>query len=277
MDQDLYQVDVFTDRYFHGNPAGVCILQGPASVDWMQDVAAEMNLSETAFLYPEGEGFRLRWFTPQTEVDLCGHATVGSAHVLWETESLPRSRRIRFFTNSGELTAEWDNGSITVDFPAIPTVEADPPDGLMEALGVAGEWFGMGDQHYLVQVRSETDVRSARPDYTALARVADRPVILSSRASSPQYDIVSRFFAPCIGINEDPVTGFAHCCLGPFWGVRLGRNTICAHQASTRTGDVFVTLRENRVLLTGNALTVFRIKLLPDVASTNSPVAENGV
>jgi PhzF family phenazine biosynthesis protein len=258
----IVQVDAFTSTPFSGNPAAVCVLPGPAEVKWMQSVAAEMNLSETAFLHREGDGFQLRWFTPTVEVDLCGHATLASAHVLWEEGHLGRGERAHFASKSGTLTAEWRDGLIELDFPAGPTSAARAPAELTQGLGVEFTFVGTTPFDYLVEVASEEVVRGLRPDMNALARIDARGIIVTARATTPRYDFVSRFFGPNAGIPEDPVTGSAHCALGPYWQARLGKDAFFAHQASPRGGDVRVTVAGSRVKLGGQAVTVLRGELV---------------
>jgi len=257
----LFQVDAFTDRRFAGNPAAVCLLEGPADEGWMQTVAAEMNLSETAFLHPLGEGFGLRWFTPTVEVALCGHATLASAHVLWETGRLEPGAEARFETKSGLLTAQRDGEWIWLDFPAMPPSAAEAPAGLLEAVGTPSAQVYRGGEDYIVEIDSEAAVRSLRPDLGALAAIKARGVAVTAPASMDGYDFVSRFFAPAAGIPEDPVTGSAHCALGPLWGQRLGKTELLAYQASARGGTVRVRLAGDRVLLGGQAVTVFTTEL----------------
>jgi len=258
----IVQVDAFTDKPFAGNPAAVCILPGPKGERWMQDVAREMNLSETAFLHRENDGYRLRWFTPAVEVALCGHATLASAHVLWQDRHVPEGARARFHTQSGVLTAERRGDWIELDFPATPATPAQPPAGLVEALGVASTWVGRSRFDYLVEVETEDVVRRLAPGFGALARAEARGVIVTSRASTPESDFVSRFFAPRAGVNEDPVTGSAHCTLAPFWSQRLGKTEMVAYQASARGGVVRVRVQGDRVILGGQALTVLRGELV---------------
>jgi PhzF family phenazine biosynthesis protein len=258
----IVQVDAFANRPFGGNPAAVCVLAAPRDDHWMQDVAREMNLAETAFLHPEDEGYRLRWFTPAVEVALCGHATLASAHVLWEEGHLPVGRQARFHTRSGVLTADRRDDWIELDFPATPPAPAPAPPGLAAALRLAPRWVGRSTFDYLVEVDSEDTVRSLKPDLFALERIEARGVIVTSRATTPGYDFVSRFFAPRTGVPEDPVTGSAHCALGPFWSERLGRTEMTAYQASLRGGVVRVRLAGDRVLLSGQAVTVLRGELL---------------
>jgi PhzF family phenazine biosynthesis protein len=258
----IVQVDAFTDQPFRGNPAAVCVLPEPRDDRWMQEVAREMNLSETAFLLREGDGFRLRWFTPAVEVDLCGHATLASAHVLWEDGHLEHGRPARFHTRSGLLTAERDGEWIELDFPAKPEEEAVASADLVRALGVTPTYVGRSHFDLLVEVESEAAVRGLRPDMGRLRSVPARGVIVTSRADSPEYDFVSRFFAPRVGVDEDPVTGSAHCCLGPYWQKRLGKDEFVAYQASARGGVVRVRVVDDRVRLAGRAVTVLKAELL---------------
>ena len=258
----IVQVDAFTSTPFAGNPAAVCVLSGPRDASWMQDVAREMNLSETAFLLAENTGYRLRWFTPAEEVALCGHATLASAHVLWEDGHLAAGAPARFHTQSGLLTAERRGDWIELDFPATPAAPAPPPAGLAKALGVTARWCGRSKFDYLVELDSEATVRSLEPDFSALRRVEARGVIVTSRAETPGYDFVSRFFAPRVGIDEDPVTGSAHCALTPFWSERLRRSEMTAFQASPRGGVLRVRVAGDRVGLGGQAVTVLRGELV---------------
>jgi PhzF family phenazine biosynthesis protein len=254
--------DAFTGEAFAGNPAAVCVLEAPRSDSWMQAVAREMNLAETAFLLRAGDGFGLRWFTPAVEVDLCGHATLASAHVLWEEGHLDRATEARFHTRSGLLTATRQDGWITLDFPATPPVPTDPPPELAHALGVPIRFAARTPFDYLVELESDAAVRSLAPDMGRLARLGGRGVIVTSRSATPGFDFVSRFFGPAVGIPEDPVTGSAHCALGPLWGERLGKTSLVGYQASSRGGVVRVALKGERVLLSGQAVTVLRAELL---------------
>jgi predicted PhzF superfamily epimerase YddE/YHI9 len=254
-------VDAFTDRLFGGNPAAVCLLSAAREADWMQAVAREMNLSETAFLVPREDGFGLRWFTPSVEVDLCGHATLASAHVLYETGALEPRRPARFHTKSGLLTAENSGEWIQMDFPAEPAVPADPPEDLLQGLGATPAYVGRNRLDYLVELGSEQEVRGLTPDFRLLAKLGTRGVIVTSRCAALDIDFVSRFFAPGAGIDEDPVTGSAHCCLGPYWEARLGKSDLVGYQASARGGTVRVRPLGHRVLLGGRAVTVLRGQL----------------
>jgi PhzF family phenazine biosynthesis protein len=258
----IVQVDAFADRPFRGNPAAVCVLPAPRDDAWMQDLAREMNLAETAFLQPRDGGYELRWFTPAVEVALCGHATLASAHVLWEDGILPSDRQARFHTKSGLLTADRRGDWIELDFPVTRPAAAPPPEGLSAALGATPRWVGRSRFDYLVELDSETQVRALTPDLAALERVETRGVIVTSRSATAGYDFVSRFFAPRTGVPEDPVTGSAHCALTPFWSERLGRTTMTGYQASARGGIVRVRLAGDRVVLGGQAVTVMRGELL---------------
>ena len=253
----IVQVDAFTDKPFGGNPAAVCVLPGARSKAWMQAVAREMNLSETAFLVRREGAHDLRWFTPSVEVALCGHATLASAHVLWETGQLAPAEQARFHTKSGLLTAERAaSGWIEMDFPAKREEPSPEPPGLAEALGVRARYIGKNLFDYIVEVDSENVVRGVKPDFSRLASLPVRGTIVTSRSASPPYDFVSRFFAPAAGVNEDPVTGSAHCCLTPFWASRLGKTEMLAYQASPRGGVVRVRLAGDRVKLGGQAVTM---------------------
>jgi predicted PhzF superfamily epimerase YddE/YHI9 len=262
MSVPLYQVDAFTGVPFAGNPAAVCLLEGPREEAWMQNVAREMNLSETAFLHPRDDGFALRWFTPAVEVDLCGHATLASAHVLWETGRLAADQRARFHTRSGPLGAGRRGGWIELDFPATPPTPAAPPAGLEEALGARALHVAKSRFDYLVEVDSEEAVRRLRPDLVRLGTLPARGVMVTSLAAGAGYDFVSRFFAPQSGVPEDPVTGSAHCCLTPFWSARLGKLEMTARQLSARGGEIRVRLAGDRVILGGQAVTVLRGELV---------------
>jgi len=268
----FFQVDAFADAAFRGNPAAVCLLDEPASAEWMQHVAAEMNLSETAFLVPNNDpstgsgqvGWNLRWFTPTTEVDLCGHATLASAHVLWETDRLAPDAPAYFDTRSGKLIATRDGEEITLDFPATPPEPAEAPDGLLDAFRVEPKHVGRSRFDYLIEVADAATVRDLVPDFAALGRVEARGIIVTSRGDGNEADFVSRFFAPAAGVDEDPVTGSAHCCLAPYWSAKLGRADLVGYQASRRGGTVRVHTDGDRVRLSGRAVTVLRGELLAE-------------
>src|SRR5947209_6628900 len=261
----IVQVDAFTNQPFAGNPAAVCVLpdgaaEKPGEV-WMRNVAREMNLSETAFLLPrnkpENGGYELRWFTPTVEVALCGHATVASAHVLWQDGHLPAGQQARFHTRSGLLTADQRGDWIELDFPAKAAVPADAPLDLLPALGVdIARFIGKNAFDYLVEVESESKLRSLSPDHSSLRKLPVRGVIVTARSNRPEFDFVSRFFAPGSGVDEDPVTGSAHTALGPYWAGLLGKKEFVAFQASDRGGVVKVRMEGDRVKLGGQAVTV---------------------
>lgn len=263
MNQRIHVVDAFTDRAFAGNPAAVCILSGPRDDGWRRAVAREMNLSETAFLERRADGsYTLRWFTPAVEVDLCGHATLASAHILWETGDAAPAEPVRFHTRSGILSAVRKGDWIEMDFPAEPEEPAVAPRELVEALGAEPLYTGRNRFDVLVEVGDERIVRELVPDMTRLKNVDMRGVIVTSRSLSAGYDFVSRFFAPAVGVDEDPVTGSAHCCLGPYWGAKLGKTSLSALQVSARGGILRVGLKKDRVLIGGQAVTVLRAELV---------------
>jgi PhzF family phenazine biosynthesis protein len=256
----IYHVDAFTDRPFGGNPAAVCVLDSAKDGQWMQAVAAEMNLSETAFVVRGIDAFGLRWFAPRAEVDLCGHATLATAHILWETGRLARNHEARFETKSGLLTAIQSKGGISLDFPATPPTDAIPPPVLLAALGLSASevhYVGRSGFDYLVEVAEEAIVRRVNPDFATLAGVPVRGTIVTSAPrTGADYDFVSRFFGPAVGVNEDPATGSSHCCLGPYWAAKTGKAEFRAYQASAREGRIQVSVRGDRIGLTGNAVTI---------------------
>jgi PhzF family phenazine biosynthesis protein len=257
----LFHVDAFTHRPFAGNPAAVCLLPSRMEDSWLQAVAREMNLSETAFLITQPDHFELRWFTPKVEVDLCGHATLASAHILWQ-QGQATGAEIRFSTRSGILKAIRHGDNIELDFPLKPEKEAEAPPGLLQALGISAQYVGKNQFDYLVEVESEAILRGMSPDFKHLATVPVRGIIVTSRSDDPRFDFVSRFFAPASGVDEDPVTGSAHCCLGDFWSKRLGKKELVAFQASARGGVVKVRVTKDRAFLGGKAVTVARGELL---------------
>lgn len=254
----LIQVDAFSDRPFSGNPAAICLLEEDVDSEWMQSLAEEMNLSETAFVRPLDEGFGLRWFTPVAEVDLCGHATLASAHVLWSEGLAATDAPIQFHTRSGVLPCRKQGETIELDFPTTPPSEAEPPDGLCDSLGVHPTYCGKTQFDTLLIVETEDTVRSLSPDFTRLREFPTRGIIVSSACRDPAIDFISRYFAPAFGIDEDPVTGSAHCCLGPYWAEELGKTKLNAFQSSQRGGHVRVSVEGGRTLLGGKAVTVMR-------------------
>ena len=220
-----------------------------------------MNLSETAFLVKHPDYFDLRWFTPTVEVDLCGHATPLPAYILWQ-QSLATGDEIRFSTKSGILKAMCRGDDIALDFPLKPEEATKAPAGLLEALGVSAKYVGKNQFDYLVEVESEAALRRIAPDFKRLATLPVRGTIVTSASADPQFDFVSRFFAPAAGIDEDPVTGSAHCCLGDFWRKRLDKAEFLAFQASSRGGVVKVRVVKDRAFLGGKAVTVAQGELL---------------
>ena len=257
----LTVVDAFTPRPFAGNPAAVCLLAEAADEQWMRNIAVEMNLAETAFLLPQKDGYRLRWLTPESEVDLCGHATLASAHLLWSDGHQPAESEIRFYTRSGLLTARQKDGMIWLDFPAKPAVAAPDPIGFAAALGTPALWIGRNEFDYLVEIGDEATLRALASNQAALIAVETRGIIVTSRArAGAEYDFVSRFFAPREGIPEDPVTGSAHTALAPYWAAKLGRTTLTGYQASRRGGMVRTVVQGDRVLLGGQAVIVSRVE-----------------
>ena len=260
---EIVQVDAFSERAFGGNPAAVCLLARERPAEWMQRVAAEMNLSETAFLVPEADGYRLRWFTPAVEVDLCGHATLASAHHLWEAGVLGATEAAVFHTRSGRLEARRQGEWIEMDFPLDRPRAADPAPGLAEALGARPTGELRSKLYRLVELESEAVVRGLEPDVGGIGRAAPEGLIVTARADGDEFDFVSRFFAPELGVDEDPVTGSAHCVLAPYWTERLGRDELVGYQASARGGVVRVRVMGDRVVLAGRAITVLRGELQP--------------
>ncbi|MBD3286953.1 PhzF family phenazine biosynthesis isomerase [candidate division WOR-3 bacterium] len=261
----IYQVDSFTAEVFKGNPAAVCILADEVSAGWMQGVAAEMNLSETAFLFKKGTGFSLRWFTPKVEVDLCGHATLASAHVLWEQGYLAPGEEARFYTASGLLEARRKRTWIELDFPAQPEAPLEESAyvsaTLTNALGTTPSYLGKNEFAILAGYKDEKTIRQMKPDIELLGTLPGLGVIVTAPCEGLEYDFVSRFFAPGAGIDEDPVTGAAHCCLGPYWAAGLGKKDLVGYQASQRGGVVRVKVTGDRVILGGQAVTVLRGEL----------------
>lgn len=262
MNKLLYQVDSFTAMPFKGNPAGVYIMETAADETLMKNIAAEMNLSETAFLYPVENGYHLRWFTPEAEVALCGHATLATAHILWEQGFLAPNVDAVFHTLSGQLTARNLNKGIELDFPATAPMKGDPPDGLIDALGVQPLYVGKNKFDYLVELSSVDEVINCKPNFSELKKTGSRGVMITAEDKIGKYDFVSRFFAPGVGIDEDPVTSSAHCTLGPYWAEKLGKTELSAFQASKRGGEVGIKIDGDRIKLTGQAVTVFKIEMI---------------
>lgn len=252
----VYQVDAFTNQPFKGNPAAVCPLDAWLPDELMQKIAMENNLAETAFIVPYEDAFQIRWFTPTTEVALCGHATLASAHVFFSHLHYA-TNPIRFFSKSGWLTVTKEiDGKLTLDFPADPAMPADVPEGLFEALNVHPSLVFKGKFDYLVELRNEEEVRSLTPDFKALSVIPSRGVIVT--ALGHKHDFVSRGFFPQSGIDEDPVTGSAHCLLTTYWNQKTGKDYFFAQQASARSGEMICKLKGDRVLMTGEAVTVLK-------------------
>ncbi|QEG00320.1 putative isomerase YddE [Stieleria maiorica] len=268
----IWQVDAFADRPFAGNPAAVCLLEAARDAEWMQNVATEMNLSETAFVVPTGRPneFHLRWFTPAVEVDLCGHATLAAAHVLIQQGHVDASQPISFQTRSGRLNCQSLGASITMDFPATPPtgqIDSATLADLRDALGVATEFVAKSREDIFVVVDSQRTVHAVSPNFNRLGQIETRGVIVTAASTDPGIDFVSRFFAPRCGINEDPVTGSAHCCLAPYWSEQFGRASLTGYQASPRGGVVQTRVEGDRVRLTGRAVTVMEARFLIDESS----------
>jgi predicted PhzF superfamily epimerase YddE/YHI9 len=259
----VFTVDAFTQEAFGGNPAGVCLLDAPADATWMQAVATEMNLPETAFTHPSGPGYALRWFTPTVEVPLCGHATLATAHVLWESGRVARDERITFATARGELVASRAGAAIELDLPSDPPVQVDAPSGLLEVIGQPPRWTGRARVGWLVEVSAPAEVEGLAPDM-ALVEALGEPLVVTAAGGRAGHDFTSRFFAPAIGIPEDPVTGAAHCALAPYWTARLGRERLVGYQGSSRGGAVGVRVQGDRALLEGRAVTVMAGTLLAE-------------
>ncbi len=258
----IVTVDAFTGRPFSGNPAAVCVLPKPQPEQWMRDVAREMNLSETAFLTPYDDGYNLRWLTPLVEVDLCGHATIGASHVLWEDGHLPAGSQARYYTRSGLLTADRHGDWIELDFPVKLAEPAQPPGELLPALGIARPKAVCKNAFdYLVEIDSEHALRNLTPNHSLLKQVPVRGVIVTAASDESEYDFVSRFFAPAAGVDEDPVTGSAHTALGPYWGAKLDKTEMTGYQCSPRGGVVRMRLNRDRIILGGQAVTVMRSEL----------------
>ncbi len=260
----LFQVDSFTVKPFKGNPAGVCLLEQPRDAVWMQDVAREMNLSETAFLTPKGNDYYLRWFTPSTEVDLCGHATLASAHVLFELGYYDPDETIFFHTKSGVISATFDHGTIELDMPLIRPVPAESSPMLEEILGCTPLAIAHSEDHaiLLVEIADYTFVQAFEPDFKKISLLDETDLIITAQCSDGKFDFVSRFFSPHTGIPEDPVTGLGHCILTPYWASKLNKDRLIGYQASARGGTVWCRLGKDRVYLGGKAVTLFSGEIL---------------
>jgi PhzF family phenazine biosynthesis protein len=262
----LFQVDAFASKPFHGNPAAVCIPDVQKDEGWMMYVAAEMNLSETAFLSTQSDGYGLRWFTPTKEVSLCGHATLASAHILWEEGLVSDRHEIHFNTLSGLLIAKRSGKLIQLDFPARIVEPTESNVSINEALGATpvstNRYAVPNGTIYLLEYQSETIVRGLKPDFKRLSETDGRAIIVTGKSDSDEQDFVSRYFAPAVGIDEDPVTGSAHCYLAPYWSAKLGKTDLIGFQASQRNGYVRCKHDKDRVYLEGSAVTISKGALL---------------
>ena len=261
MQLPIFTVDAFSQGPFTGNPAAVCLLDAPRSDAWMQSVAAEMNLPETAFLLKLDSGWSLRWLSPTVEVDICGHATIAASHILWQEGLLQPTETVIYHTRSGQLTAKQEGQTIVLDFPALPAKECASPKNLSEGLGVVPLLVGSNEMDYLALLEDEETVRNLSPKLDTLRSIDCRGIIVTAKSNSSEYDFVSRFFAPATGINEDPATGSSHCCLAPFWAARLGKSRLIGRQLSARGGVIGAELVGERVLLRGSAVTILRGEL----------------
>jgi len=263
----IFQVDAFTDEPFKGNPAGVCLLETKQTDSWMQNMAMEMNLSETAFLLKTQTRFDLRWFTPKTEVPLCGHATLASAHILWEEKILDKEELAAFNTKSGELVCKKADDWIEMLFPLKQVRATGVSESLLKALKISKNvakfnlYDSNGEFLYLIEVPTDEIVRKLNPDFIKLKEEA-KAVIITAKSSSKEFDFISRFFAPSLGIDEDPVTGSAHCYLAPYWAEKLNKNELIGYQASKRGGIVKCELRGKKVIIKGKAVTIFKAELI---------------
>jgi len=271
----IFQVDSFANQPFKGNPAGVCILEKELPEELMQSIAMEMNLSETAFCVPRGnsgfdiaEKFDLRWFTPAVEVNLCGHATLATAKILFD-EYGNSSKTLRFFTKSGELIVSKEGGKLCMNFPADPTVESEIPADALKALGIEKPAHTASSKNMkmkLIEVDGAEVVKNLKPNFGDLKAISDKldngGFLVTSRWGESGFDIISRFFAPVYGIDEDPVTGAAHTVLGPYWSKKLGKNEMKSYQASARGGEVKIAVKDDRVDIIGDAVIVMRAEML---------------
>ena len=254
---ELYNVNTFTEQAFRGNPAAVCILQEEKEEEWMQQIAKETNLPVTAFIHRIQNNYVLRWFTPTTEIPICGHGTLASAYIIWKKGYQEADKQISFHTKSGVLTSQLKGDWVQLEFPAIPEKKIIAPDLLIRALGVNLKYVGENKLDYLVEVDSEEIVRSLKPNIQSIAQLPVRGVIVTSRSNTSEYDFVSRFFSPAQGLNEDYVTGSAHCCLGTYWKRKLQKSEFTAFQASNRGGMLKVNVLDDTVFLSGKAVTIF--------------------
>ncbi|MEE4117299.1 MAG: PhzF family phenazine biosynthesis protein [Marinilabiliaceae bacterium] len=263
MNKLLFHVDAFTAEPFQGNPAGVMISSGVLTEEFMQTLAAELNLSETAFLSPQDGGYRIRFYTPETEIELCGHATLSAAHILYENELVQAEAPLRLFSRAGELMVSYDSGLIIMDFPAYKLKKVEISDELKKVSGLnAIELFHCDYDWYLARLGSEKEVLDAEPDFCKLKKSKYRNLIITAATKEEGIDFVVRCFVPGMGINEDPVTGSAHCALTPYWAGVTGKSEFTSYQASKRGGYLSLRLEEKRVIIAGNAVTIMQSELL---------------
>ncbi len=258
MSLKIFTVDAFTDRNFAGNPAAVCLLDENLDDELMKNIAAEMNLSETAFVKKENREYNLRWFTPKVEVELCGHATLASAHILWEEKLLPKDADAEFNTLSGQLIVKNIKDEYEMNFPASKVSGSEFNAELINALGVEPVSLAETEHNYIVELANDDAVFSVSPDFIALSKLKKFGTIITSKSSDERFDFISRYFVPAKGINEDPVTGSAHCALGPYWSQKTGKKSFSAYQASLRGGSMKIKLDGGRIFLTGKAVTFLK-------------------
>jgi PhzF family phenazine biosynthesis protein len=258
----IYQVDAFTTKPFKGNPAAVCIFEKEPETEWMQNIAMEMNLSETAFVFQDKGNMNIRFFTPEAEMNLCGHATLSASHILYETGVVQKKDTIELHSKAGKLIIRWDAGWITMNFPVYPLEKRSIPDEFMKLTGIKPlELYNAGSGWTLALLNNEEEVRNMNPDFASMRNSDFGDLIVTATSSDPAFDFCVRCFAPAVGINEDPVTGSAHCALVPFWNARTGKSTFNSHQVSKREGVLKVSLRGERVEISGEAITIFRADL----------------
>ena len=263
MKYPIYQVDSFAIKPFKGNPAAVLLLEDVRSDNWMQSVAQELNLSETAFLRPKGHDYELRWFTPTTEVDLCGHATIASAHILYEFGFYDPDETINFHTRSGILSSTFRRGTIEISMPRFSFSLAGVPTGLVDLLGVKPEAVAVSENNTLIaELANAGMVRDFKPDYDEIGKLAHEGLAITALSDDPRYDFISRYFSPQTGIPEDPVTGMAHCLLAPYWESKTGKTSFHAYQASPRGGEIWIRLTDKRAFIGGKAITVMKGEML---------------
>lgn len=251
-------INAFASEPFSGNPAAVCILERDIEDDLKQQIAMEINLSETAFVVSGEDGFNLRWFTPLTEVDLCGHATLAAAHIIWEEDIVKSNEIIKFFTRSGEIGVKMEDGLISMGFPTEPVIPVENTEEVAKCINSQILYAARNRFDYLLEIATEDELKRLVPDFSAISGLDSRGLIVTCRSDSGDWDFASRFFAPRVGINEDPVTGSAHCALGPYWSSKLGKIDLTGFQASQRGGLVYVKIKEKKVILGGKAVTVMQ-------------------